>query len=476
MKINSTTQFVVLFGLLFIIVFLKLGEHPIYEWDEARNGVSAIEMLNNQDWINPHYGGVPDDWNAKPPLTIWCIAGSFSIFGFNEFALRLPSAIAIIFAFLFIFKIIRLYKNENFAFYTLLILMSVNGLIGWHTGRTGDTDAMLVCFLMVGLYFFLQFYDFGKKNVLHWSALFWGVAFMTKGPAMGVLFPGLFLYILLSDGLKRVVYSKNVWLAFLLMIIFPVAWFLTVHYYGATFENNSAGDNTVERLILYDLWERFTENEEGWKKAFSIDFFFYSLDKLFNIWNYIFFGFLAMGSFLLTKNWKKWSLYLLDDQQKIILLALCLYFPLAIFLTLAAKSHSWYLAPIVPFVGIVTYFAICLLKKKYRFVLPIFIALLCFTIGRKLYDFYTPEAQLSIISENWELLSQKENIAILGIIEQDILLYNHFANQQIGYPKTQEELTKYKLVFANNSSLKTFDLIYFKKINENENYSIYELK
>mgnify|MGYP000135247923 CR=1 FL=1 len=45
--------------------------------------------------------------------------------------------------------------DQDFAFFTCLILLSVNGLIGWHIGRTGDTDALLICFLMAVLNLFL---------------------------------------------------------------------------------------------------------------------------------------------------------------------------------------------------------------------------------------------------------------------------------------------------------------------------------
>ena len=471
---NNTPKLQILF-LIFIIlllVFTKLRQHPIEAWDEARNGVSAIEMLTNGDWINPYYKGEPDDWVAKPPLAIWCIAGSFSLFHFNEFALRLPAAIAIIIAFFFIFKIIRLYKSTDFAFYTLLILSSVNGLIGWHVGRTGDTDALLICFLIAGLYHFLRFYDFGKSKAIYWTGLLWGLAFMVKGPAMGVLLPGLLLYIVFSGGWKKVLYTKNTWLAVAIAAIFPVAWFLIIHFYGVTFENNSAGDNVVERLFIYDLWERFTENEAGWKKAFSFHFFFYSLDKLFNLWNYIFFKFLAVGTFLLIKNWQKWKSYLLATPQKLLFLSLCLYFPLAIFLTLAAKSHSWYLAPAIPFVGIVTYFSITILMEKNRWIFPIFIALLCFTIGRKFYDFYTPNEKPTIITEHWQSLAEAEKIAILGSVEQDILLYIYFANRHIYFPKKPNDLRKATVVFVNNSFLDNFKFQHSKIIEKTERYTI----
>lgn len=75
--------------------FWKLGADPLNEWDEPRRGVNAMELLQNGDLVNMYYGGKPDTWHAKPPLMVWLIAISFKVFGYNEFALRLPSALQV---------------------------------------------------------------------------------------------------------------------------------------------------------------------------------------------------------------------------------------------------------------------------------------------------------------------------------------------------------------------------------------------
>ena len=61
---------------------------------EARYALVAREMLESSDWIQPRLNHVR--FYAKPPLTFWCVATSYRIFGFTEFASRLPSALAYI--------------------------------------------------------------------------------------------------------------------------------------------------------------------------------------------------------------------------------------------------------------------------------------------------------------------------------------------------------------------------------------------
>ena len=80
------------YALLFLIIFLsffRLDQQPIHQWDEARTGVNAVEMLENGDYINLHFGGEPDKIRAKPPLVIWWVAFNFKVFWkkYLEFAL-----------------------------------------------------------------------------------------------------------------------------------------------------------------------------------------------------------------------------------------------------------------------------------------------------------------------------------------------------------------------------------------------------
>lgn len=413
--------------------FFFLGKHPLSPWDEARTGVNAIEMLNNGDWANLHYAGQPDIWCAKPPFVVWCVATSFSIFGKNELALRLPSALAIIGAFFFIFKTITLFRSVKFAMWTCLLLASVDGLIGWHVSRTGDFDAMLVFFLMGGVYFFLRADLQSFKNLagLIYSAIFFGFAFLTKGPASLVLFPGILLFLFFEKKLKAIIRHKGVWLAVAIFSSFPIAWGLVQYFYGIRYVQNTAGATAFERLFFYDIWVRFTQRSEGWKSAFSPDFFFYSLDKSFNVWNYVFFLWLIFGFIYWIKNRSQTISFFKRKKNRLLLFSLCVYFPLALFLTLAAKSNTWYLAPALPFVGIATFWGIDIFCKKYKEVKFIFFGLLLFTLGRQVWDFSKPKNKPSFIVENAEKIKTASMVYQSGQIEQDVLLYLYFLNDNL---------------------------------------------
>jgi len=80
---------IVLLGVLFFMP--GLGQVPLYEADEPRFSTAGREMLESGNFVTPRFNGQlrPD----KPPLLYWLMSASYSVFGVNEFAARLPSVI-----------------------------------------------------------------------------------------------------------------------------------------------------------------------------------------------------------------------------------------------------------------------------------------------------------------------------------------------------------------------------------------------
>ena len=77
-----------------VLALSDLGVRPLMSPAEARYALVAREMLESSDWIQPRLNHVR--FYEKPPLTFWGVAISYRIFGFTEFASRLPSALAYI--------------------------------------------------------------------------------------------------------------------------------------------------------------------------------------------------------------------------------------------------------------------------------------------------------------------------------------------------------------------------------------------
>ncbi|HNW87362.1 MAG TPA: glycosyltransferase family 39 protein [Candidatus Limiplasma sp.] len=161
------------------LLFARLGDALIADYDEARHGVNAYEMIRNQDYIVTTYQGQADFWNLKPPLSAWLIAFSYGLFGYNAFALRFFSALAT-----FLCEIAVAYwaaRHINRWAVPLLLLLFVSNarFYGLHFSRAGDADAQYQLFFTLAM--------LGMLNAEHdfrWfyaSALFFGLAFLEKG-------------------------------------------------------------------------------------------------------------------------------------------------------------------------------------------------------------------------------------------------------------------------------------------------------
>ena len=457
MKMLLLKHHYLLITLLFaaFLSFIKLGEQPISIFDEARNGVIAMEMLENKDWVNLHFGGKPDEWIVKPPLFIWTLVLSFKYFGLHIFSLRLPSAIATVFSFFLIFKMIKLYHSEEFAFYTCLLLMSVKGIIGFHVGRTGDFDALLLCFLLGAVFCFVKAVDFDRPNFIYGSAIFFGFAFLTKGFAMGIYVPGILIYLFLRAKFASFLKQKRNYLALLLFLLFPLAWFLMIQYYGLTHSGAFRGNDAFQSMFWYDIVDRFTSaNFEGESSTFYLLSIFPTLDSRFNLWNYFLFLMIGLSVFHRYKTKKKVDF----KNHPLFLLSIAFAVPICLFLNFTMAQRSWYIAPAIPFIGIITYYLFDRLKAIYPGLKFVFFGLLAFTMIRQSYQLIHLQAQPKIISDNKQTLEKAEAILKAGTTEWDhahMLLHLLFLNRNVEYDdrKLKREEKERTIIFAREKYL-----------------------
>src|SRR5919197_2329129 len=61
---------------------------------DATHAQAAKEMLRRHDWVTLHVNGVR--YLEKAPMLYWLVAISYRLFGVNQFAVRFPTALAIV--------------------------------------------------------------------------------------------------------------------------------------------------------------------------------------------------------------------------------------------------------------------------------------------------------------------------------------------------------------------------------------------
>src|SRR5919202_857487 len=76
----------------FLAFFWNLGNTGLIDETEPLFAEAARQMTVTGDWITPYFNGITRF--DKPPLIYWLMAIAYSTFGVNEFAARLPSALA----------------------------------------------------------------------------------------------------------------------------------------------------------------------------------------------------------------------------------------------------------------------------------------------------------------------------------------------------------------------------------------------
>ena len=77
--------------LIFASFFLGLGSAPLFDVDEGAFSEATREMMISKNYLTTWLNGAPRF--DKPILIYWLQLASVRLFGLNEFAFRLPSAL-----------------------------------------------------------------------------------------------------------------------------------------------------------------------------------------------------------------------------------------------------------------------------------------------------------------------------------------------------------------------------------------------
>ncbi|MDR0933166.1 MAG: phospholipid carrier-dependent glycosyltransferase [Victivallales bacterium] len=138
---------VLLFSLLITLAGLNVRE--LCSGDETRVAGIAAEMFIEKDYLVPHLNGEP--FLEYPPLYYWAISLSYRIFGINDFAAKLPSALAAIGCGILIFAFAKAMKFHPWnALGSTIILMSSAQF--FEKSRECMVDMMLAFFILMAIY------------------------------------------------------------------------------------------------------------------------------------------------------------------------------------------------------------------------------------------------------------------------------------------------------------------------------------
>lgn len=214
-----------LFQILAIAVVLRLfllSSVPIsLNWDEVSMGYTAYSVS--------HTG--MDEWGAKLPLLfrsygewkspvyIYLLVPLIKFFGMNAWTIRLPSAIAGIFAVYLTYLIARKLYGEKVALWASLLL----AISPWHLvlSRPAFEANVSLTLILAGIYFFLRSSGVWSLKSIIYSALFFGLAPHTYNSAK-VIVPFLVIYLVVQSGFYKNWKKLLLYGSILALFAFPI--------------------------------------------------------------------------------------------------------------------------------------------------------------------------------------------------------------------------------------------------------------
>jgi 4-amino-4-deoxy-L-arabinose transferase-like glycosyltransferase len=218
--------------LIALSVALTLGTAGwgnLYNETDGQYGGAAKVMTRSGSWLIPENDGIPR--LVKPPLLYWALATSMKIFGVNEFAARLPNALAIIAWVAVTFLIGQRMGGSPRGLLAGVILLTSVGT--FTLGRIVMPEPMFSAFVAAALYCALRAVD-STAHRRAWFLGFWlfaSLASFTKG-WHGLLYPLAIVGVaaIFSRPAQQSLRGLVSWQGILLFVMINLPWYLYIEF------------------------------------------------------------------------------------------------------------------------------------------------------------------------------------------------------------------------------------------------------
>jgi 4-amino-4-deoxy-L-arabinose transferase-like glycosyltransferase len=189
---TRTGHYILLLAVASGLCFFRLGAPSLWDVDEGHNAEAAREMFESGNWIVPTFNfQLRTD---KPALLYWLQMAAYRLCGINEFAARLPSALASLVTVLLTYELGRRLFDAATGLLAGLVLAST--VLFCASAHFANPDALLLAFTTLSLWLFWCGFAKGSSGWFLPAGVSAGLAFLAKGP-VGLVLPltvtGVFL-------------------------------------------------------------------------------------------------------------------------------------------------------------------------------------------------------------------------------------------------------------------------------------------
>jgi 4-amino-4-deoxy-L-arabinose transferase-like glycosyltransferase len=259
MEFFARRPLLALFLLSLAMALAFQGSRGLWDPDEGRYSNVALEMLHTGDLITLYRHH--DSYHfTKPPVTTWAMAASMQLLGKNEWAVRLPMALAFVLTTLLVFQLGKVFVPSR-PWLPALIYLSAP--FPYMAANTINTDSLLAAAEALAVFCYVRA-RFGGGSA-RWIDGMWaafGLVFLTKGP------PGLLpllaivaFQLLHRDGAVRLLRPLGL-LAFALI---GLGWYVAVVSLHPGLLQYFLGHEVVARVASDEL-----DRHPQWYGAFQI--------------------------------------------------------------------------------------------------------------------------------------------------------------------------------------------------------------
>lgn len=241
-----------LLPLVLLAFFWQLGTPALFDLDEGAFSAATWEMLQRGDFITTYLNGEPRF--DKPILIYWLQALSVSLFGLQEWTLRLPSALAAsawVVA-TYYFAKARMPQPQAALAAVMLACSAMVVIIG----RAATADAVLNLLITLALFDIWRYWEHATRLRL-FRVFFWlGLGFLCKGPIAVAIPLVVSAALYLSHGQWRT-WLQTVFNPSGLVVFLAVAapWYVLAYL--------DQGQVFIDGFFLKHNVSRFTDTMEG---------------------------------------------------------------------------------------------------------------------------------------------------------------------------------------------------------------------
>jgi 4-amino-4-deoxy-L-arabinose transferase-like glycosyltransferase len=213
-------------GVIYLVLFWRLGFSSFWDPDEAVYAVATREMLRTGDWLAPMYNGQP--FFDKPIFFYWLQLLSFKIFGATELAARLVPAISAL-AMIFVTGWAgRVFFNSTVGVIAALFVALLPGTFA--LSAYAILDMTFTAFLFAGVTMAAASALRGRPALQYGGYLCIALAVLTKGP-LAIVLAGLAfgLALLVAPRIRAQLLALHWVRGLALVLVIASPWFIYMY-------------------------------------------------------------------------------------------------------------------------------------------------------------------------------------------------------------------------------------------------------